>query len=102
MRARANRARRIDVEGKHLEEPHRAVAVARVDPADEPSVEWGWHGHFPRLARASGWIVTIALLAMIIGNHRGNIEDIWLIALAASLVFILLRDAARRRTAWRR
>lgn len=87
---------------KHLEKTTRVPVASGVNPADEPSAEWGWHGQFPRLTRITGWLVALGLLAMIIGNHRGNIEDLWLIGLAAGLVFILLRDAARRRTAWRK
>ena len=40
---------------------------------------------------------------MLIGNHRGRIEDIYLIGVAAAIVLALIWDrAARSRTAWRR
>ncbi|MGZ4554104.1 MAG: DUF2631 domain-containing protein [Mycobacteriaceae bacterium] len=42
------------------------------------------------------------LLVFLIGNHRGHVEDLWLIGMAVILVAILLRDAVRRRTSWRK
>jgi len=42
------------------------------------------------------------LLVFLIGNHRGHVEDLWLIGMALVLVVILLRDAAKRRTSWRK
>ncbi len=73
-----------------------------VDPHDEPSVEWGWHGTFPKAIRVAGWLTAVAMLLMLIGNHRGRIEDIYLIATAAVIVAALIRDRIRSRTAWRR
>ncbi|MEV6611549.1 MULTISPECIES: DUF2631 domain-containing protein [unclassified Kutzneria] len=73
-----------------------------VDPHDEPSAEWGWHGTFPKATRIAGWLTAIALLLMLIGNHRGHIEDIYLIGVAAAIVLALIWDRIRSRTAWRR
>ena len=87
--------------GKQLESRTR-TAVSRVDTSDEPSAEWGWHGQFPRLTRLMGVLVALGLLAMLRGNHRGHIEDIWLVVLAVSLVAIIFRDSLRRRTSWRK
>ncbi|WP_199430283.1 DUF2631 domain-containing protein [Qaidamihabitans albus] len=75
---------------------------ADVDPRDEPSAEWGWHGSFPKITRAGGWLVALVLFAMLIGNHESRTEDIWLIGLGGSIVIALLWDMRRRRTAWRR
>ena len=36
----------------------RRTEVARVDPADEPSAEWGWHGGFPK-GTVAGGVVTV-------------------------------------------
>ncbi len=82
-------------------DPH-AVDVHARDPFEEPSVEWGWHGTFPRASRIGGWAIAAILLIMLIGNHRGHVEDLWLIGLAALVVIALVWDAVRRRTAWRR
>lgn len=73
-----------------------------VDPHDEPSVEWGWHGGFPKGTRIAGWLTAFALLAMLIGNHRGRIEDIYLVGVAAVIVIALIYDRVRSRTSWRR
>jgi hypothetical protein len=39
---------------------------------------------------------------MLIGNHRGHIEDVYLIGTAAVIVLALIWDRIRSRTAWRR
>ena len=50
-----------------------------------------------RLARF-GAVVTIAiLLLMLYGNHRGRVEDIFLIAIAALLALVLVLDFVLRR-----
>ena len=72
-----------------------------VDARDEPSVEWGWHGHFPRMRQIAGWVTAIALLLMTIGNHQGHVEDLWLIGIAVAIAGALLRDVVKRRTPWR-
>jgi len=62
-----------------------------------PSAEWGWSGEAPKLFRTLGWIVAAFLLLMMIGNHTGHVEDLYLIGFAAAIVFILVRDIVRRR-----
>lgn len=71
------------------------------DPAEEPSVEWGWHRSFPRAAQIAGWVSAASLLLMLIGNHEGQVEDAWLIGLAVVLIAALVRDQLKRRTSWR-
>ncbi|PXY26242.1 DUF2631 domain-containing protein [Prauserella sp. PE36] len=73
-----------------------------VDPRDEPSAEWGWHGGFPKATRFAGWFTVFALLVMLIGNHENNTENVWLVGLALSVAFGLVLDMRRRRTSWRR
>ena len=65
--------------------------------AEVPSAEWGWSGEAPRLFRAAGWFFAVFLLLMLIGNHGGNVENLYLIGFAAVLVLILVRDIVRRR-----
>ncbi|HEY3262041.1 MAG TPA: DUF2631 domain-containing protein [Pseudonocardiaceae bacterium] len=72
------------------------------DPRAEPSAEWGWHGTFPRASRIGGWAIAAILLLMLIGNHRGRVEELWLIGLAAVVVGALVWDQMQRRTSWRR
>lgn len=73
-----------------------------VDPQDEPSAEWGWHGSFPRGKAAAGWFTVFALLIMIIGNHQGRTENVWLILVAGITAAVLIVHSVRRRRAWRR
>lgn len=76
--------------------------LAKVDPRDEPSAEWGWHGGFPRASRIAGWITVIALFAMIYNNHENNTENVWLVGIALGIAIAMLIDIKKRRTAWRR
>ncbi|WP_414940793.1 DUF2631 domain-containing protein [Amycolatopsis sp. cmx-11-51] len=78
------------------------VGVDTVDPRDEPSAEWGWHGSFPKATRIAGWLSAIILLVMLYGNHHGWTEDLWLIGLSLTLVFGLVLDMRKQRTAWRK
>ena len=74
---------------------------ATVDPADEPSAAWGWHGGFPRGTMIAGWITVLLLLLMTIGNHEGHIEDIYLVGFALLTAGGLIHQSLRRRRFWR-
>ncbi|GAB3160636.1 hypothetical protein GCM10027290_66900 [Micromonospora sonneratiae] len=55
-----------------------------------------------RKAGQIGAVVTAALLLlMMIGNHEGNVENIWLIGLAVGLLGIVLGDIVLRRNGLR-
>jgi hypothetical protein len=71
-----------------------------VDTADVPSAEWGWSGEFPRMWHVGGVLAAAFLLLMIIGNHVGHVEDWFLIAFAAGILFIVGRDWLGRRRGW--
>lgn len=73
-----------------------------VDPHDEPSAEWGWHGTFPVGAQIAGWFAAAACFLMFIGNQQGHVEDIYLAITGVILILLLVRALVRRRTAWRR
>lgn len=73
-----------------------------VDPHDEPSAEWGWHGRLPVGTQLAGWFVVVACFGMLIGNQIGHVEDIYLVATGTIVAFLLLRSLVRRRDAWRR
>ncbi|GAA1758533.1 DUF2631 domain-containing protein [Luedemannella helvata] len=45
-----------------------------------------------KLARIGGIITIAALLLMLIGNHEGAIEEIWLIGTAAALALLMVVD----------
>ncbi|GLY49215.1 hypothetical protein Lesp01_28710 [Lentzea sp. NBRC 102530] len=73
-----------------------------VDPHEEPSHEWGWHGQLPKGTRIAGWLSAIFCFLMLIGNHHGQTENIWLVASGVSIIALLVWDAARRKKPWRR
>ena len=91
-------------ETQRVNQPGREEGVVRTD---EPPVEherpeeWGWHGQMGKWGRRLTIIPILFLLAMLFGNHRGKIEDIWLVGIAAFMVVLLVLDARRRKNAWR-
>ncbi|WP_067698965.1 DUF2631 domain-containing protein [Nocardia jejuensis] len=80
-----------------LDQAHSAGIVTKVDTAEVPSAAWGWSGESRRTFRAAGWVVVVILLAMTIGNHKGKVEDIYLVGFAALLAFTLVRDSFLQR-----
>ena len=58
---------------------HRAVVVNGVSSDDEPSVEWGWHGHYPKVARFAGFVVAAVLLIMLYSNYYNGEDRVWLV-----------------------
>lgn len=74
-----------------------------VDPYEEPSAEWGWHGRFPRGREIGGWITVIAFVAMaFIGNHVAQTERLYLLGISLLLIIVLIGTRVRQRTSWRR
>jgi hypothetical protein len=74
-----------------------------VDPHEEPSAEWGWHGRFPRGREIGGWITVLGVFAMaFIGNHVAVTEQMWLIGTGVVIAAGLIWERTRRRTSWRR
>ena len=61
--------------------------------ADEPVTSPDQHkpGH-PKAARAGAIFTIIALLLMLLGNHRGHVEDIFLIVTAGLIAAVLVGD----------
>ncbi|MCC3329824.1 DUF2631 domain-containing protein [Nocardia abscessus] len=80
-----------------LEHADTERVVTRVDPAEVPSAAWGWSGESRRTFRIAGWIVALILLAMLVGNHSGKVEDIFLVGFAALIAGILIRDSVLQR-----
>ncbi len=84
--------------------PAGTHSIHGVDPQEEPSADWGWHGGFPVAGKLAGWFTALALFAMLIGNHRSHVEDVYLIGLGTLLVVILLAShlkAYKARRRWR-
>ncbi|MBA3524785.1 MAG: DUF2631 domain-containing protein [Geodermatophilaceae bacterium] len=69
-------------------------------PAERPE-DWGWHHEWRRSTPVIGWLFVIALLLLIVGNHEGNVENLYLIGAAAVMAFMLIRSRIARRNAWR-
>lgn len=73
-----------------------------VDPEDEPSVEWGWHGGFPRGTVIAGVVSSIILLLLMVGPYQSQTQDLWLIGIAAIILLAIIGQAVRKRHSWRR
>jgi hypothetical protein len=66
--------------------------------ADEPVTAPDQHKPgFEKAARIGAIVSIVILLLMLLGNHRGNIENIWLIATAAIMAFALVADHLMRK-----
>ena len=46
-----------------------------MDPHDEPSAEWGWHGSFPRGKIIAGVVCILLLMAFIFGPYQSHTQD---------------------------
>jgi hypothetical protein len=68
----------------------KAIASSKVDPEDEPSVGWGWHGEAHKTFQIVGWFFTLFLLLYLIGNHTGRVEDFFVLGTAALLALGLI------------
>ena len=73
-----------------------------VDPHDEPSAEWGWHGSFPRGKVAGAVVSIIFLLLFAIGPYQSRTQDLWLIGIALLLAGLIALHVVNRRNSWRR
>lgn len=69
------------------------------EPAQAPSARFGWHGVATKSFYIAGWFCVLALLGMLVGNHVGHVEDIWLVATAAGLAAILVKGMVAK-TKW--
>ena len=54
-----------------------------------------------RMARLGAVVTILALLAMIIGNHSGNVENVFLIVIAGLIALTLVVDFVLRRSGLR-
>jgi Protein of unknown function (DUF2631) len=89
---------------QRVNQPGREEAVVRADahPVEhERPEDWGWHGETGKWGRIGGWIATLIVLAYLVGNHEGQVENLWVLGIALLMVIILLWDARRRKNAWR-
>jgi len=89
---------------QRVNQPGREEGLVRVGehPVEhERPEEWGWHGEMGKWGRRLAVLPILVILAYLVGNHEGRMEDIWLIAIAALMVLILVWDRFRRKNAWR-
>ncbi|MGY1617624.1 DUF2631 domain-containing protein [Geodermatophilus sp. SYSU D00691] len=87
-----------------VNQPGREEAVVRAGehPVEhERPEDWGWHGEMGKWGRRTWWLAAVFILALLIGNHEGNVENVWLIGTAALMVLVFLLDRVRRKNAWR-
>jgi len=75
--------------------------LAKVDPADEPSAEWGWHGEFPKATSIAGVIVAILLPVMLIGHHVSWTEILFAVIPAVGILAGVVWLNVRKRRDWR-
>ena len=73
-----------------------------VDPQDEPSAEWGWHGSFPKGRIAGGVVSIILLVVFMFGPYQSHTQDLWLIGIAVLIAGLIVRQVVARRHSWRR
>ncbi|MEE3850672.1 DUF2631 domain-containing protein [Gordonia sp. LSe1-13] len=71
------------------------------EPADAPSARFGWHQSARKGFMFAGWFCVLALLGMLIGNHTGRVEDLYLIGFALVLVYFLVKPAFAKRGRWK-
>lgn len=77
------------------------VRAGETPVTHERPEDWGWHHEMGKYGRMALIIPVAFLIAMIWGNHKGRVEDIYLIGFAAGIVLIVLWDARRRKNSWR-
>ncbi|ALE82982.1 DUF2631 domain-containing protein [Pseudonocardia sp. HH130629-09] len=66
----------------------REITVASgIDPADEPSVDWGWHQNFHRGVPIAAAVVGVVLLLFTIG-HPVSWTEFLFSAVPAAVCFI--------------
>jgi drug/metabolite transporter (DMT)-like permease len=75
--------------------------LAKVDPADEPSAAWGWHGEFPRATSIAGVIVAILLPLILLGHPVSWTEILFAVIPAIVILGGVVWLNLRKRRDWR-
>ena len=61
------------------------------------------HKPGPKKAAYVGAIVsTVILVLMLMGNHHGRVEDLWLLAVAGGIILVLVADYILRKNGIKR
>jgi uncharacterized protein DUF2631 len=89
---------------KVIEQSTREEGIVRAGSTPvthERPEDWGWHGEAGKTGRITGYVMILALLVMLVGNHEGRVEDLWVIGTALIIAISLIWDSRRRKNAWR-
>ena len=71
--------------------------------ADQPVTAPDQHKPgFPKASRIGAVITIGVLLLMLLGNHTGKVEDLWLLGSAVFLAVVLVADAVMRKNGIKR
>ena len=73
-----------------------------MDPRDEPSAEWGWHGSFPNGTRIAAVVSAISLLVLLIGPYQTELQVFWVVPIALGILVWIVVGTIKRRKAWRK
>jgi hypothetical protein len=55
----------------------------------------------PRKARIGAIVAVLLLAAMTVGNHKGNVENVWILATAGTIILMIVADWVLRRNGLR-
>jgi lysylphosphatidylglycerol synthetase-like protein (DUF2156 family) len=80
----------------------RSARRTGVDPRDEPSAEWGWHGGFPNGTLIAGVVSAIALLLLLVGPYQTHLQVFWVLVVVVVILAGVAHQIVKRRKAWRR
>jgi hypothetical protein len=71
--------------------------------ADQPVTAPDQHKPgFPKASRIGAVITVVILLLMLLGNHEGQVESLWLVGTAAVILFALIADFVMRKNGIKR
>ncbi len=73
-----------------------------VDPQDEPSAEWGWHGSLPTGTMAGGVLTIILCIAFLFGPYQSHTQYLWLIGVIVVIIGGMVVQIRKKRNSWRR
>ncbi len=78
-------------------------AQEEITVADQPVTAPDQHKPgFPKAARVGAIITIVILLLMLLGNHKGDVESLWLLGTAVVIALALIADVAMRRSGIKR
>lgn len=80
---------------------HKVVDTGwKREPADAPSARFGWHGNPRKTYYIAAGFVIFALFGLMIGNHDGQVENLYLLGFAIMLVVLVVRASILNRNKW--